>query len=140
MITVQPKVTPVLDPGFVPAVLWNRAYEKKAASNPNSQDIHIALGRKDGTVFRRSLLILPNQEENMTDNIKYVERTIKFMLWAQGGSQIYIAGNDTLADTLAEMYSENGSRHFDWDIVGDGMFSEPIRVIKTTTDEIPADR
>lgn len=29
-MNIQPKITPVLDPGFVPAVLWNQAFEAKA--------------------------------------------------------------------------------------------------------------
>ena len=137
MINIQAKIIPILDPHFVPAVLWNRAYEQKAHDTPGSHDLHVALGRKDHTVFRRSLRILPHEGENIEDNIQYVERTIKFMLWAQGGSQIYIAGNDTIADVIASMYSEDGRRSFDWDIVGDGMFGEPIRVIKTTFENIP---
>ena len=33
-MNIQPKITPVLDPGFVPAVLWNQAFEAKAAADP----------------------------------------------------------------------------------------------------------
>ena len=110
MITVTPKVSPVLDPGFVPAVLWNRAFEAKAASDPDAHDLLLALTRKDGTVFRRSLRVLSHEGNNTADNVKYVERIVKFMLWAQGGSRIYIAGNDAIASAISEMYSENGSR------------------------------
>ena len=137
MIQTHAKITPALDPGFVPAVLWNRAFEEKASNDPGAHDLHIALGRKDGTVFRRSVRVLSHEGENVADNIKYVERLIKFMLWGMGGSRVYIAGNDAIADAISEMYSENGSRKFDWDIVGDGMFGEPINVIKTTAEEIP---
>ncbi|NWK57164.1 ROK family protein [Verrucomicrobiaceae bacterium N1E253] len=139
MITTHAKITPVLDPEFVPAVLWNRAFEAKVAEDPGAHDVEVALGRTDGTVFRRSVRILSHEGENMADNIKYVERLIKFMLWGQGGSQIFIAGNDAVAAALAEMYSENGSRKFDWDIVGKGMFGEYINVTATTADAIPAE-
>jgi len=138
MLTTHAKITPVLDPGFVPAVLWNRAFEEKVASDPGAHDVIIALGRKDGTVFRRQVRVLTHEGENVAINVKYVERIIKFMLWAQGGSQIFIAGNDAIADAVAEMYSENGSRKFDWDIVGKGMFGEYINIIKTTPEDIPA--
>jgi predicted NBD/HSP70 family sugar kinase len=138
MITTHAKITPVLDPGFVPAVLWNRAFEQKTASDPGAHDLHIALARKDGTVFRRSLRVLSHQGENAALNIKYVERLVKFMLWGQGGSRIYIAGNDAIAGALAEIYSENGSRSFDWEIVGNGMFGEHITVIATPLNDIPA--
>lgn len=139
MITVTPKIAPVLDLGFVPAVLWNRAFEEKAANDPGAHDLHIALARKDGTVFRRDFRLLTHQGDNIADNIKYTERTIKFMLWAQGGSRIYIAGNDSVASAIAEIYAEQGARKFDWDIVGNGMFGEHIQVITTTADDIPAE-
>ena len=138
MITTNAKITPVLDPQFVPAVLWNRAFEQKVTSAPGAHDVEIALGRTDGTVFRRSVRVLSHEGENVALNIKYVERLIKFMLWAQGGSQIFIAGNDAIAAALAEMYSENGSHKFDWEIIGNGMFGEYIKVIATTLEEIPA--
>ncbi len=138
MITTNAKITPVLDPQFVPAVLWNRAFEQKVTSAPGAHDVEIALGRTDGTVFRRSVRVLSHEGENVALNIKYVERLIKFMLWAQGGSQIFIAGNDAIAAALAEMYSEHGSHKFDWEIIGNGMFGEYIKVIATTLEEIPA--
>lgn len=138
MITTQAKITPVLDPGFVPAVLWNRAFEEKVAADSGAHDVEVALARLDGTVFRRSLRVLSHEGENVADNIKYVERIIKFMLWGQGGSQIFVAGDDAIAAALAEMYSENGSRKFDWDIIGKGMFGEYITVTATTLEKIPA--
>lgn len=47
-MNIQPKITPVLDPGFVPAVLWNQAFEAKAAADPASHQVDIALTRNDG--------------------------------------------------------------------------------------------
>ena len=137
MITTEAKITPVLDPGFVPAVLWNRKFEEKVASDPGAHYVLIALGRTDGTVFRRDVRVLTHEGENIQENLKYVERLVKFMLWGQGGSRIYIAGNDQIAAELAEIYSESGKRKFDWDIVGKGMFGEYIKVIATTPEEIP---
>lgn len=137
MITTNAKITPILDPGFVPAVLWNRTFEAKVAADPGAHRVEIALARLDGTVFRRSLRVLTHKDENIADNIKYVERIIKFMLWGQGGSQIFIAGNDAIAASLTEIYSENGSRKFDWDIIGKGMFGEHIKVIPATLEDIP---
>lgn len=139
MITTDAKVTPVLDPEFVPAILWNRAFEAKVSEDPGAHDVEIALGRMDGTIFRRSVRLLTHTGENAAANIKYVERLIKFMLWGLGGSRIYIAGNDELASTLATFYTEDGRQSFDWEIIGHGMFGEHIRVIPTTLEEMPAE-
>lgn len=136
-MTITPKIVPVLDEGFVPAVLWNRAFEKKVAESDNTFDLHIALGRKDGTIFRRSMKLLEHRGENVALNMRYVERLVKFLLWAQGGSRIYIAGCCAIADALGYIYSEQGNRSFDWDIVGKGMFGEPIVVKSVTEQELP---
>lgn len=139
-MTIQPKVKPVLDEGFVPAVLWRRAFNEQVAADPGAHDVQIALARLDGTTYRNDVRILSHEGENVALNIKYVERLIKFMLWAQGGCTIYIAGNDTLAAQIAEIYSETGARKFDWDIIGKGMFSQNIKVVATTAAEIPEEK
>ncbi|MGB0776081.1 MAG: ROK family protein, partial [Akkermansiaceae bacterium] len=130
---------PVLDPEFVPAVLWNRAFDEQVSNDSGAHDVSIALGRKDGTTFRRDLRVLSHEGDNIALNIKYVERIVKFMLWCHGGSRIHVAGNDAIAAALADIYSENGARSFDWDIVGNGMFGEYITVIPCSLDDIPAD-
>ena len=139
-MNIQPKVTPVLDEGFVPAVLWRKAFEEKVAADAGAHDVQIALGRLDGTIYRHDVRILSHEGDNVALNIKYVERLIKFILWAKGGCNIFIAGNDTLAAQIGEIYSETGERKFDWDIIGKGMFSQNIKVIATTAEEIPAEK
>ena len=136
---IKCKVSPVLDDGFVPAVLWRRAFEEKVAADTGAHDVQIALGRIDGTTYRSDVRLLTHEGDSVALNVKYVERLIKFLLWAKGGCNIFIAGNDTLAAQIGEIYSETGSRKFDWDIIGDGMFSQNIKVIATTVDEIPAE-
>ena len=42
---------PVLDPGFVPAVTWNRVYRAEALATPDRRALDLALVRRDGTAF-----------------------------------------------------------------------------------------
>ena len=44
------KHRPPLDPGFVPAVVWNRNYAADVAKTAGSEPLAIALERGDGTV------------------------------------------------------------------------------------------
>ena len=90
-MNIQPKITPVLDPGFVPAVLGNQAFEAKAAADPASHQVDIALTRKDGTCFRWSGKLLPHTGENVALNETYVERIVKFLLWQKGGNIIPVS-------------------------------------------------
>ncbi len=134
------KVKPVLDEGFVPAVLWRRAFQEKVVADAGAHDVQIALGRLDGTTFRSDVRLLTHEGENVALNLKYVERLIKFLLWGKGGCNIFIAGNDTLAAELAEYYCEGGKQEFDWKTIGYGMFKQSIQVIATTKEEIPAEK
>ncbi len=131
------KLKPVLDEGFLPAVLWRRAFDERVAADPAAEDVKIALGRLDGTTYRSDVRILSHEGDHVALNIKYVERLIKFLLWAKGGCIVYIAGNDALAGQIGAIYSEGGARKFDWDIIGKGMFSEAIRVVACSEAEIP---
>lgn len=136
-MNIEPKIKPVLDPEFVPAVLWNQAFEEKVAATDGAHDVKLALSRKDGVTFHFGARILPHEGENAALNLKYVERLVKFMLWAKGGSRIFVAGDDALAAELAELYSEKGARAFDWEIIGEGMFGEHISVTACAEADLP---
>ena len=136
-MNIQPKITPVLDPGFVPAVLWNQAFEAKAAADPASHQVDIALTRNDGTCFRWSGKLLPHTGENIALNETYVERIVKFLLWQKGGNIILVAGDDAIADMLASRYCKGGIREFDWDFIGKKIYGSPIEVKKVSVEELP---
>lgn len=136
-MNIQPKMTPVLDPGFVPAVLWNRAYEAKVAVTEGSHQLDIALTRQDGTCFRWSGRILPNTGDNVALNKTYVERIVKFLLWQKGGNIILVAGDDAIADMLAKSYSPDGERAFDCDFIGTKIYGAPITVKAVSLGDLP---
>jgi len=96
-LEVEPKHRPVLDPDFVPAVLWNRAYEEWVEVDPGSTPLVVAVARSDGTVFRYQTRVLPHEDENIPLNLRYVERIVKLLLWMKGGSGIVIGGHPELA-------------------------------------------
>lgn len=127
-LSLHPKFVPVLDPGFVPAVLWNRAFADKVKADSGARALDLALVREDGTAFRWSGKVLAAGGENDALNIKFVERLVKFLLWQKGGSRILIAGAPEIATALSEIYSETGSRAFDRDFIGTKIFGEPISV------------
>ncbi len=133
----SPRHLPPLDERFLPAALWNRAYRKLVDAEPESRNLHLALARKDGTTFHHRLQILPPEDGNVELTRKYVERTVKFLFWMKGGSRLYVAGNDAVATFLSGIYSPDGTRSFDRDIVGHGIFGEPISVTPCQREELP---
>lgn len=137
-LPITPAFRPVLDPGFVPAVLWNRAYRDKVQADPAARNIDIALSRQDGTTFRWSGKILSATAENAALTIRYIERHVKFLLWQKGGSRLIIAGAPDVAGSLAAIYSEKGERSFDWGFIGTKIFGEPISVKIDDASALPA--
>jgi predicted NBD/HSP70 family sugar kinase len=139
-LVVEPKHRPVLDPDFVPAVLWNQAYEAWAEVDPRSTPLVIAVTRSDGTVFRHETRIAPHEGENIPLNLKYVERIVKLLLWMKGGSGIVIGGHPEMAKEVSGLYMPGGDRSFDCDIVGRRIFLEPMTVSSCVIDSVPEEK
>jgi predicted NBD/HSP70 family sugar kinase len=136
-LEVQMRHRPALDPGFLPAVLWNRAYQARVKATSGSVELGLALVRQDGTTFTHRTRILPPTPSHAALNEKYVERLVKLLLWQKGGCTILVKGCDPVARTLAAAYREKGLRSFDRDLVGRRMFGQFIEV-KPVRDKLPA--
>ena len=137
MQLTSPSHHPPLDVDFVPAALWHRTYDGLVENDPRSSDLYLALTRKDGTTFRHHLRILPHEGRNRALNNRYVERTIKFLFWMKGGSRLLVAGEESIVSLLARLYLEDGARSFDREIVGQGIFGEPITVAACSQEDLP---
>ena len=135
--TIAPKVRPELDPDFCPAVLWNRAYRQEVEKCFAKQDIVIALRRSNGTVSTCKTTIFPHEGEYAAVNIKYVERLVKFLLWMKGGYEVTIAGCEALANDLAKIYSEDGERSFDHNIMGQVIYGKPFAIKSCALEDAP---
>ena len=85
-ISVTPRFRPALDPTFVPAPLWNRAYR----ALPGGRPLAIALERSDGSISVYRTTALPHEGAAVDINHRYVERLVKFLLWQKGGYRITI--------------------------------------------------
>ncbi len=138
MQQIQPKIVPVLDRGFVPAVLWNRAYEETVHAADRTVEVVLALTRPDGSCFRHETRIRPPEPENEADTLKYLERIVKFLLWQHGASRVYISGCDALAARLGAIYSADGARAFDSDFFGRKVFGETLRIEPCRPDDLPS--
>ena len=134
-INVISPIIPELDPGFVPAALWNREYRKLAASDGNAVKIAITCERSNGAVSRFDSMMLADTEENLELNFRYVERIVKFMLWAYGGCEVAIAGAPLVAAKLAEVYAANGERAFDYEVMGERIYGKEFKIVSIPYDQ-----
>ena len=126
------------DPGFRPAALWTRAYRRLAAASAGRRSVRIALGRLDGIVFHYTLEILPWSAETAEATYRYIERTLKYLLWQKGGCHVWLAGCPEAAARLAADYRAGGARAFDADVMGETIFGAPFTVNACTEAELPA--
>ncbi len=134
---VAPKVTPVLDPAFRPAVLAARAFREQVAAAGGGVPVRLALEQADGSVFRFDIAVLPASHPASAGNVAYVERFVKFLLWSRGGWRIHLDGPPELADALARHYTDTETGRFDADLVASKMFDHPIAVVHTS--DLPAE-
>lgn len=128
MITVKPAFVPKLDPGFIPAALWNKAYHKRVDATGKGLPVRISISRTEGSTWTYDTKILPNTKENEDATWLYCERLIKFLLWAWGGSRIQIAGAPHIVARLNETYSHSGKRAFDCDFIGRACFCDSLKI------------
>lgn len=121
-----PPSPPPLDPDFLPAVLWNRAFRRAVG---RGRPLILCLERPSGTrsVFRTE--ILPHEGEGATANLRYVERLVKALLWIRGGRTIELQGDPRLLQELSEIYSPRGPRAFDDRLIGEKVYGGPLRFL-----------
>lgn len=138
-LPLQPRIQPPLDPDFVPAELWLRAYAERVAADGGRHPLTIQLGRPDGTQSVCRTAVLPHEGAAASLNRYHLDRMIKFLLWQRGGSTIRIAGAPQLVEETAERYSMTGPRAFDAKFMGERIFSAPFSIEAVSESDIGKD-
>ena len=129
-------LTPILDPDFLPAAVWNRTYRRRVRES-GGHPLTIALERGTGTsVFETG--ILPHVGDCVDLNHRYVERALKFLLWQKGGYRITVAGNQRIAEYLRSVYSPIGARAFDVQFMSERVYKQPFTIESCAIEDAPA--
>ncbi len=131
-----------LDPEFIPCSLANRNYRKAVSSSPKKEKVIVAIEREKiaptdstGLVRRWETEVFP-QGVNDFDTLLYIDRSIKFLLWACGGWKIHFSGPSHIGEYLQRTFSPNGNRKFDIDLM-QKVYEKPFEVSITKADNIP---
>ncbi len=130
-IEYQMKHAPKLEPEFIPFGVWREAYLKDA-----KHPIAIAVERDQGRVSVRHTFI-HNTPEMAEADYRYVERTVKFLLWSIGGFRVSICGCSELAQHLQKAYQPDGERHFDYTFVQQ-LYERDLEILDLPLEECPA--
>jgi len=99
-----------LDREFQPAVMFNRRYVAAAKASGNAVPLVIGLERDNGLVSRFETLVRPDAGP---ETLRYVERLVKFLLWARGGWKLYLGGPKPADEFIRKVYSAHGERKCD---------------------------
>ncbi len=136
-LSLSPRFRPALDPGFLPAALWYRAYQQRVADSAGADPLAICVHRPDGTSTVFTTAILPHRGEAIGLNNFYVDRLVKTLLWLNGGMGITVAGEKALALYLKGVYSHQGARAFDARFMGEKIYGHPFEVAHRAFEEAP---
>ncbi|MEO5914541.1 MAG: ROK family protein [Luteolibacter sp.] len=99
-----------LDPGFLPAVVFNRAYVARATASGSAVPLILGLEREGGLLSRFETVVMPQADD---ETVLYVDRLVKFLLWARGGWKLHLSGPPAIGEYVRKTYSTRGARKFD---------------------------
>ena len=114
---VAPEIVPPLDPGFRPAILANREFRARVEASGFATPLRIGLLRPSQAISVFETVVFSPESPNVTENLPYVERIVKFLLWQRGASSLLVSGPAIAGEYLKSVYSLTGARAFDVDFM-----------------------
>lgn len=136
---IPPSISPILDPGFRPAVLANHKFREFLKATGKAKPIILAIEQADGSIFHFNTVIASGDDkESLEANFQYLERFIKFILWSRGAFRIYITAPEALSQKLQNYYAQSVTGSFDAEIMGERIYEKPFEIIQVSLDRIPA--
>ena len=118
-------------------ILANRSYRRALKALGRADRLQIALERNGGLVTRYEVEVFSAGSGHDAESLVYVERILKFMLWAWGGWKVYLSGPKALCEALARCYGVQGTRAFDADLMS-RVYEHPFEVVLVGPDALPA--
>jgi predicted NBD/HSP70 family sugar kinase len=137
-LAISPRFVPELDPAFLPAALYNRQFRQLARAS-GAVPLCLALERAGGSISRFDTIVFPPGSPHFALNLHYVERIVKFLLWARGGWKVYAGGPPQIGEYLRKTYAPGGARAFDAGFMG-GVYEHPFTVVTTDAESVPPAR
>lgn len=134
----EPAIRPPLDEDFRPAALANRSFQRRV--EPVGVRAVIGLERSGGEVSRFETSVYPEGHPNFESNFPFIERLVKFLLWARGGHTAYVGAPKAIAEHVWGHYAPGGAREFDAHFMGALVYEKDFSIVACTADEVPASR
>lgn len=120
-----------------PAAQWMHDYRTDAAHADARREVVLTLERPDGSGSVVTLNLLPDASAARDRTRRYLERTLKFLLWQRGASRVRLAGCDAEAHWLATTYAPTGARAFDAAFLGPRLWDRPLDIAAAAREDLP---
>lgn len=137
MKLIKPDFVPPLEDDFRPAVLANHAFRRDVETSEGAVELAIGLERADGSVSRFETVVFSDDHPRAKENLMYVERLVKFLLWQRGGWQVYIGGSKVIGEHIRDTYASDGERAFDHHFMGRKIFQRDVIVTSCDVSDVP---
>jgi len=123
-----------LDAGFLPAIHFNRQYLARAEASSKAVPLSLGLERECGLLSCFETLVIDGTDP---ETLLYVDRLVKFLLWARGGWKLHVKGPRSIGESIRRTYSSRGARKFDFKMM-EMAYGRKFEVV--LTDKIPPAR
>jgi predicted NBD/HSP70 family sugar kinase len=124
--SIHPKIKPPLDDGFLPPALYNRVFQNEVAQV--GIPVLIGLERSPKEISRYETQVFPDEHPRASENLIFIERVVKFLLWQRGAYRLYFSGPHQIGEYLQSVYSPLGERQFDHRFLGQQVYKQPFSV------------
>lgn len=132
---IAPTIQPPLDKHFRPAALANRRYQSQLENI--GTPLIISLEREEKKISRYETRVFPEDHPKAKENLHYIERLVKFLLWQRGGYRVYIGGPVSIGSYLRQCYAPQGARSFDYHFMGEQVYEKTFEVVLCKPEEVP---
>lgn len=129
-IRMDIRCTPALDPAYIPFAKYYDAFLTTA-----KKPFAISIEREDNQVQVFETKI-HGTDDRFADDFTFVERLVKFLIWARGGFRLTLSGDDRIAAKIAETYAADGKRAFDFNFMAN-VYERPFEVVATSYADRP---
>ena len=137
---IKPRFTPLLDPGFRPAILANRAFQSSVAASGGGVPLVFGVEQLNGILSRFETRVFPTGHPQAGANLPYAERLFKFLLWQRGGWRVYVGGPLDIGAALQTIYAPGGAREFDCRFMGEEVYERPFTIVPCAPEVVPPAR
>ncbi|MGD8457041.1 MAG: ROK family protein [Anaerolineales bacterium] len=136
---LAPRILPPLDTDFRPAILANTLFLQEVKSSGKSEKLVLGLERMDGSFSRFETLVFSETHTKAEQNLFFVERLLKFLLWQRGGWKIYVGGPRSIGNYIKGIYLDGGKRQFDSNFMGN-IYTNTFTVIPCDVVDVPPEK